>query len=120
MGCTLGAERASPSGWEILLCRLEVAVSFWRVVDNTMRMQEVLGQSLSDKDVMTSDGDEVGTIHNITMNAKDGELLEIIVTPTSDRTDRRKFGSRYDTDDRGRYRIPAGNVEAVKDYVLVG
>lgn len=85
-----------------------------------MRMQELLGQTLSDKDVMTSDGDEVGALHNITMDAKNGELLEIIVTPSDDRTSRRKFGSRYDTDDRGRYRISAANVEAVKDYILIG
>jgi sporulation protein YlmC with PRC-barrel domain len=82
-------------------------------------MVSVLGEELSDKLVMTEDGTQLGVLHNLTIDAETGDLKQLIVTPDERRVNQYKNSGRFKTDDRNRYRIPARNVEAIEDYVIV-
>jgi len=78
-------------------------------------MPDILAENLSGKAVMGSDGTELGMLYNITMNLKTGELVDLLVEPNEE------LGVTLDfpSDDRGRYQIPVGRVQAVKDYIVV-
>ena len=82
-------------------------------------MHDILGKTLSDKGVMDSDGAEVGTLHNITMDMQTGNLNELVVQPVDNSVERRKHEQRYGTDDRNRLRISVSRVQAVRDYIIV-
>ncbi|WP_256296479.1 PRC-barrel domain-containing protein [Haloarchaeobius salinus] len=79
-------------------------------------MPDVLAENLSDKNVMGSDGTELGIVYNITMDLKSGELHDLLVDPHEDTPTR---SVSYDRDEGGRFRIPVGHVQAVKDYIVV-
>lgn len=79
-------------------------------------MADVLAENLSKKAVMGSDGTEIGTMYNITMDLDTGELRDLLVTPRSD-LPRGKV--EFDRDDGGRFRVPVSRVQAVKDYIVV-
>ena len=79
-------------------------------------MADILAENLSGKAVMGSDGTELGMLYNITVNLKTGSLVDLLVEQTEE-TERVKID--FPTDDRGRYRIPVGHVQAVKDYIVV-
>ena len=74
----------------------------------------VLAENLSGKAVMGSDGAELGTLYNITMNLKTGELSDLLVEPNPG------VSSDYTVDDENLLHVPVGNVQAVKDYIVVG
>ncbi|THE62919.1 photosystem reaction center subunit H [Salinadaptatus halalkaliphilus] len=76
-------------------------------------MTTVLASTLSSKPVMGSDGKELGTVHNITMNVTTGELESVLVTPKDDDV------YRFETTDDGNLRIPAHQVQGVDDYLMV-
>lgn len=80
-------------------------------------MADILAENLSGKAVMGSDGTEIGDLYNITMNLKSGELHHLLVTP-NDQFDPAR--STFQVDERGRMLVPVGNVQAVKDYIVVG
>jgi sporulation protein YlmC with PRC-barrel domain len=77
-------------------------------------MAEILAQNLSGKAVMGTDGTELGELYNITMDLKSGALNDLLVEPLEN-------GPALDfpRDDAGHYQIPVGNVQAVKDYIVV-
>lgn len=77
-------------------------------------MPEILAENLSGKSVTGSDGAEIGMLYNITMDLKSGALKELVVDPMENVRD-----ANFRTDDMGNYRIPVGNVTAVKDHVIV-
>lgn len=77
-------------------------------------MQEVLANQLKEKDVIGSEGAEVGALYNVTADVETGRLEQLIVTPT-DRHDAFDF----ETDPQGRYLIPQSRVESVKDKLVV-
>ncbi|GAA0298639.1 PRC-barrel domain-containing protein [Halarchaeum salinum] len=79
-------------------------------------MADILAENLSGKAVMGSDGTELGMLYNITMNLKTGALSDLLVEQTEE-TD--QISLDFPTDDHGRYRIPVGRVQAVKDYIVV-
>jgi sporulation protein YlmC with PRC-barrel domain len=74
----------------------------------------VLAENLSGKAVMGSDGTELGTLYNITMDLKTGALHDLLVDPNVEVT------SDYDTDEENLLHVPVGDVQAVKDYIVVG
>ncbi|WP_226481810.1 PRC-barrel domain-containing protein [Natrinema amylolyticum] len=76
-------------------------------------MTTVLASTLSDTPVMGSDGTEIGTVHNITMNVETGELRRLLVTPTIN--DLRGF----ETNDDGKIVISAGRMSDIDDYLIV-
>ena len=78
-------------------------------------MAEVLAENLSGKAVMGSDGTELGMLYNITMDLKTGQLDELVVTPDETQGE----GADFPVDESGRYRVPVGNVQAVKDYIVI-
>ena len=76
-------------------------------------MVEILAENLSGKTVMGDDGAEIGQLDNITMNLKTGELHDLVVDP------REGVTVDFDVDDHGHYLVPIGNVQAVKDHIVV-
>ncbi|MGQ3412424.1 PRC-barrel domain-containing protein [Natrinema sp. LN54] len=76
-------------------------------------MTTVLASTLSDTPVMGSDGTELGTVHNLTMNVETGELRRVLVTPASD--DIRGF----DRNDDGKIVVPASRMTDLDDYLIV-
>jgi sporulation protein YlmC with PRC-barrel domain len=78
-------------------------------------MADILAENLSGKAVMGTDGVELGMLYNITMNMKTGALRNLLVEP--DENTPPNVG--FDQDDSGRYQVPVGHVQAVKDYIVV-
>jgi len=79
-------------------------------------MADILAENLSGKAVMGSDGTELGMLYNITMNLKSGALADLLVEQTEETN---QIDLDFPTDDHGRYRIPVGHVQAVKDYIVI-
>jgi sporulation protein YlmC with PRC-barrel domain len=73
----------------------------------------VLAENLSGKTVMGSEGTELGTLYNITMNLKTGELNDLLIEPNLE------VSSDYETDEENLLHVPVANVRAVKDYILI-
>ncbi|AHG04732.1 photosystem reaction center subunit H [Halobacterium sp. DL1] len=78
-------------------------------------MADILAENLSGKAVMGSDGTELGMLYNITMDLKSGKLEHLLVEEHEDST----VNIDFPTDEQGRYRVPVGRVQAVKDYIVV-
>ncbi len=77
-------------------------------------MAEILAENLSGKDVTGTDGAELGSLYNITMDIKSGALGDLVIDP------REALGETgFDRDDAGRLLVPVGRVRAVKDHVIV-
>ncbi|MFC6753771.1 PRC-barrel domain-containing protein [Halorubrum tibetense] len=80
-------------------------------------MANILAENLSGKAVMGSDGTELGDLYNITMDLKSGELRHLLVSPHEHLNVELVS---FDVDSAGRLQVPVGNVQAVKDYIVVG
>jgi len=78
-------------------------------------MADILAENLSGKAVMGSDGTELGRLYNISMDLKSGKLHDLLVEPDEESDVQLDFP----LDDQGRYRIPVGRVQAVKDYIVI-
>jgi sporulation protein YlmC with PRC-barrel domain len=79
-------------------------------------MPDVLARNLLDKAVMGSDGTELGTLSTMTVDTETGRLHDLVIAPRNDTTEQPDL----DRDDEGRYTVPIGNVQAVKDHIVVG
>mgnify|MGYP006305726481 CR=1 FL=1 len=77
-------------------------------------MPDILAENLSGKTVVGSDGAELGMLYNITMNLKSGSLENLVVQPDESVRD-----LDVSTDECGRYLVPVGRVQAVKDHIVV-
>lgn len=76
-------------------------------------MAKVFAKNLSNKQVMATDGTELGVLNNIVMDGKTGELEDLIIKP-----DIGLDTSKYQKD--GQYIIvPFESVSAIKDYIVV-
>jgi sporulation protein YlmC with PRC-barrel domain len=73
----------------------------------------VLAENLSGKAVMGSDGTELGTLYNITMDLKTGELHDLLIEPNLE------VSTDYERDDENLIHVPVVNVQAVKDYIVI-
>jgi sporulation protein YlmC with PRC-barrel domain len=76
-------------------------------------MVEILAENLSGKTVMGDDGAEIGELYNITMDLKTGELHDLVVDP------REGVSTGFEANARGHLLVPIGNVQAVKDHIVV-
>ncbi len=79
-------------------------------------MADILAENLSGKSVMGADGSELGMLYNVTIDVQSGRLLNLLVTPDEDNP---PTGVDYERDDAGRFQVPVGDVQAVKDYIIV-
>jgi sporulation protein YlmC with PRC-barrel domain len=77
-------------------------------------MTEILAENLSGKTVMGDDGAELGLLYNITMDLKNGRLGHLIVDPGE-----RSASADFERDEHGHFLVPVGNVQAVKDHIVV-
>ncbi|WP_280536975.1 PRC-barrel domain-containing protein [Halopenitus sp. POP-27] len=75
-------------------------------------MGEILGSSIAGYSVMTVDGEEIGTLVNVTMDSTTGDLRQFVIDP-ADRT------PGFGTNDDGHVVIPARTFRSRGDYVLV-
>ncbi len=80
-------------------------------------MADILAENLSGKAVMGADGTELGELYNITMDLKTGRLHHLLVSPHEQLDPGRVT---FELDETGRLQVPVGNVQAVKDYIVVG
>ena len=79
-------------------------------------MPDVLARNLIDKAVIGSDGTELGTLSTVTMDTETGQLHDLLITPRSETTEQVDLEREED----GRYAVPIGRVQAVKDHIVVG
>jgi len=77
-------------------------------------MPDILAENLSDKEVMGSDGSNLGTLYNITMDLKTGTLQHLVLDPGQ-----RAGDLEFERNEAGNYRIPVSRVQAVKDTIVV-
>jgi len=77
-------------------------------------MPEILAENLSDKDVMGSDGAQIGSLYNITMDLTTGTLRNLVIDPDGSIPQ-----DSFDRDENGRFLVPVHRVQAVKDTVIV-
>lgn len=76
-------------------------------------MPEVLASTLSDKRVLGAHGETLGTVYNVTIEPRTGQLRNVLVDP--DQTPPPKFQlTRH-----GHVRIPADSIVGVDEYVVV-
>ncbi len=76
-------------------------------------MAKILAKNLANKRVMLTDGSELGTVNNVIMESKTGELLYLMVKPnTFVDTSKYKNQDNY-------LLIPFEAVRAAKDYTIV-
>jgi len=77
-------------------------------------MAEILAENLSGKDVMGSDGAELGSLYNITMDLSSGSLNHLVIDPAESLRN-----TDFEYSDQGRLLVPVDRVKAVKDHMIV-
>jgi len=77
-------------------------------------MAEILAENLSGKDVMGSDGAELGRLYNITMQIDTGKLEHLVIEPNEATED-----TEFDRNGAGRLLVPVDRVQAVKDHMII-
>ncbi|MGA9189448.1 MAG: PRC-barrel domain-containing protein [Methanosarcina sp.] len=77
-------------------------------------MSKVFARNLLfNKQVMATDGTEIGTLSNIVVEIKGGNIIDLIVTPNVNLdTSRYKKVDNY-------ILVPFDSVSAVKDYIII-
>ncbi|SFM46543.1 Sporulation protein YlmC, PRC-barrel domain family [Methanolobus profundi] len=78
-----------------------------------MKMANVFAKNLSSKQVMATDGTEIGILFNIVMDIRTGDLIDLIVKP-----DMSLDTSKYKADEQY-ILLPFESVRAIKDYIVV-
>ncbi|SDY45281.1 PRC-barrel domain-containing protein [Halopenitus persicus] len=76
-------------------------------------MGEILGSTIAGYSVMTVDGEEVGTLVNVTMDPATGDLRQFVIDPEG------RPLPEFETNDDGHVEIPARTFRSRSDYVLV-
>jgi sporulation protein YlmC with PRC-barrel domain len=77
-------------------------------------MAEILAENLSGKDVMGSDGAEMGSLYNITMDLSSGSLNHLVIDPAESLRN-----TDFEYSDQGRLLVPVDRVKAVKDHMII-
>jgi sporulation protein YlmC with PRC-barrel domain len=73
----------------------------------------VLASALPEKPVLSADGRELGTVHNLTLEPRTGTLRTLLVE-----TDRTEVAD-LETTPEGHLRVPAAMISGVGDQVIV-
>jgi sporulation protein YlmC with PRC-barrel domain len=77
-------------------------------------MTDILAENLSGKDVMGTDGTELGSLYNITMDLSSGALENLVIDPTDS-----VRNTDFEYSDQGRLMVPVERVKAVKDHMII-
>lgn len=77
-------------------------------------MAEILAENLSGKDVMGTDGAELGSLYNITMDLSSGALDNLVINAHEELGE-----TTFERDETGRLLVPVERVQAVKDHMIV-
>ena len=77
-------------------------------------MVEILAENLSGKDVMGTDGAELGSLYNITMDLDTGALEHLVID-----VHEALGATDFERDETGRLLVPVERVQAVKDHMIV-
>lgn len=78
-------------------------------------MTKILAENLSNKAVMGTDGKQLGTLYNITVDLATGSLANLVVTPDQETS----FDADFQVDEEGRYHVSVSRVQAVQDYIVI-
>jgi sporulation protein YlmC with PRC-barrel domain len=81
-------------------------------MSNTVYATEVSG-----KTVLDSNGAQIGRVSDIRVNPDNGGLTEVLVVENKGNNEQTPYLDY--PKENGLYRIPIGNVQAVKDHILV-
>lgn len=76
-------------------------------------MRTVLANQLSNVRVVSTDGREVGTLQNITLDTATGELQSIVINSDVQEI----FGVERDPD--GDIQLPASHIESMRDHLTI-
>lgn len=76
-------------------------------------MSKEFAKNLFNKQVMATDGTEIGILSNIVVEIKGGNIIDLIVTPNINIDT-----SRYRKEDNF-ILIPFDSVSAIKDYIII-
>jgi sporulation protein YlmC with PRC-barrel domain len=76
-------------------------------------MVVVLAKQLSDKPVLSADGEELGYVYNATINSKSGALDAVLVEPATSSV------SGFEKTENGRLRVPARCIDDLSDFLIV-
>jgi len=63
--------------------------------------------------VVSADGQELGTVHNVTFNTLDGNLRQLVI----DTEAQELFGKEQDAD--GYVRLPVDLIESLRDHLII-
>lgn len=77
-------------------------------------MTKIFAKNLSNKQVMATDGTELGLLFNIVMDGKNGDLIDLLVKP-----DMNLDPANYRMQDNQYILIPFTSVRAIKDYIVI-
>ena len=76
-------------------------------------MPEVLASALNDKPVLSTDGREVGTVYNLTIDQRTGKLDTLLVDPNGNGFE------EFERTDDGYLRIPAAMINGLSDQLMI-
>ena len=76
---------------------------------------KITENELRGKTVMSEEGLYLGIMRNTTVDAKTGELQNLLVEPSDDIDPR-----LYHLDDQGRLVFPFDSIKSVKDVIIIG
>lgn len=80
-------------------------------------MNQRFATTLSDKEVMDSNGRHIGKFDTVQFHSQTGDLQRLLVTKT-DRT-KHELAHEYDKDQRGRFIVPTHLVQSVDDCIII-
>jgi sporulation protein YlmC with PRC-barrel domain len=75
--------------------------------------KEIFAKNLSNKQVMGSDGTDLGTLYDLIVDANTGDILDLMVKPDPD-LNIQEFRVENDF-----LLLPFDSVRAIKDYIVV-
>ena len=77
-------------------------------------MSDVFATEMVDMKVLSTDGDNVGTLSNLVIDQKTGDVVDMIVKLDLD-ADR----AGLQVTDRGLALVPFESIRAIKDYIVI-
>jgi len=76
-------------------------------------MSQIMVKSLSGKTVVSIDGAKIGTLHNVTVNQKSGDLLDIIIMTDPG------YNSKKYKQEGGYVMVPFSDVKNIGDFIIL-